>query len=190
MNPADHSIQDTPLEFITYPLVLGEDIAGIVEHVGSNSESKFKPGNCVLGLALGSATFKPAQGGFQDYVVLDDFATCKIPDSMRSTEAVVFPLCIAYGSNQKSFVASVAPIEDAPNDIKAKFIFASGGSVIYHEISPATFGGFLPDTFANDAYKVAPKPEFVPTKGIEGIQEGLDVLRRGASAKKIAIEAH
>lgn len=95
MNPADHSIQDTPLEFITYPLVLGEDIAGIVEHVGSNSESKFKPGNCVLGLALGSATFKPAQGGFQDYVVLDDFATCKIPDSMRSTEAVVFPLCVA-----------------------------------------------------------------------------------------------
>lgn len=33
MNPADHMIQDTPLDFITYPLVLGEDIAGTFEHV-------------------------------------------------------------------------------------------------------------------------------------------------------------
>ncbi|KAI4210951.1 MAG: hypothetical protein L6R36_009510 [Xanthoria steineri] len=299
MNPADHMIQDTPLDFITYPLVLGEDIAGTVEHVGSTAASKFKAGDRVLGFALGSATFKPEQGGFQDYVVLDDFMTCKIPDSMSFTQAAVFPLCIAtaaiglfskeylglpfpaldptdsgktvfvwggssavgstaiqsskaagfkvvttcssrnyhlvkslgadkifdynspsiiddvvaeldsancagifhaagtvtpalqiaHDSKHTPFVASVAPIENAPNDVEAKFIFASGGSNIYREISAATFGGFLPDALASGAYKVAPKPEVVRTKGIKGIQQGLDVLRQGVSAKKIVVEA-
>lgn len=98
-------------------------------------------------------------------------------------------LQIARASKQKPFVAFVAPLEDAPNDIEAKFIFASGGSVIYHEISPATFGGFLPDALASDAYKVAPNPQLVPNKGIEGIQEGLNVLKQGVSAKKIVVEA-
>ena len=299
MNPADHMIQDTPLDFITYPLVIGEDIAGTVEHVGSTAASKFKSGDRVLGLALGSATFKPEQGGFQDHVVLEDFVTCNIPEYLSFTEAAVFPLCIAtaaiglfskedlglpfpalnptdsgktvfvwgsssavgsnaiqlfkaagfkvvticssrnydfvkslgadkvldysspsivddvvaeldrgicagifhaagtvtptlqiaHGSKHKLFVASVAPIETAPNDVEANFIFASSGLDIYREISRATFGGFLPDALASDAYKVAPKPEVVPTKGIEGIQEGLDVLRQGVFAKKIVVKA-
>ncbi|KAI4098847.1 MAG: hypothetical protein LQ339_006250 [Xanthoria mediterranea] len=287
MNPVDHMIQDTPLDFITYPLVLGEDIAGTVEHVGSTAASKFKPGDRVLGLALGSATFKPEQGGFQDYVVLHDFMTCKIPDSMSFTEAAVFPLCIAtaaiglfskeylglpfpalnptdsgktvfvwggssaVGSNaiqlskaagfkvvttcssrNYDFVKSLGAdkvfdynspsiIDDvvagldsancagifhaagtvtptlqiahdsknAPNDVEAKFIFASSGLDIYHEISAAVFGGILHNALASGAYKVAPKPEVVPTKGIEGIQEGLDVLRQGVSATKIVVEA-
>ncbi|KAI4261287.1 MAG: hypothetical protein L6R42_003511 [Xanthoria sp. 1 TBL-2021] len=185
MNPADYIIQDTPLDFIPYPLVLGEDIAGTVEHVGSTAASKFSPGDRIPGLALGSAIFKPEQGRFQHYVVLDDFVTCKIPDSMSFTEAAVFPLC-RHGSRieAKPIVVSVALIEDAPNDIEAKFIFASGGSVIYHEISPATFGGFLPDALASGAYKIAPKPDVVPTKGIEGIQEGLNVLIQRISAKQ------
>ena len=31
MNPADAMVQDVPLPFIKYPLILGEDIAGTVE---------------------------------------------------------------------------------------------------------------------------------------------------------------
>lgn len=63
-------IQDIPLPFITYPIVIGEDIAGTVSHVGSVAASKFAAGDRVIGLALGAATFTPEQGGFQEYVVL------------------------------------------------------------------------------------------------------------------------
>ena len=71
INPADHMVQDIPLPFITYPLILGEDVAGTVEIVGSATASKFKKGDRVVGLALGSSSVKPERGGFQDYVVLD-----------------------------------------------------------------------------------------------------------------------
>ena len=125
MNPADHMIQDTPLNFITYPLVLGEDIAGTVEHVGSTAASNFKPGDRVLDLALDSATFKPEQGGFQDYVVLDDFLTCKIPDSLSFTEAAVFPLCIvtaAIGLFSKVYLGLPFPALNPTDSGKTAFV--------------------------------------------------------------------
>ncbi|KAL8670471.1 MAG: hypothetical protein Q9168_004995 [Polycauliona sp. 1 TL-2023] len=302
INPADTMIQDTALPFITYPLILGEDVSGTIIHVGSSASSKFSIGDRVIGLALGAATFKSEQGGFQEYVVLDDFVTCVIPENLSFAEAVVFPLGIAtagmglfsrnylglpypsltphsaaeeggkktvvvwggsstVGSNaiqlskaagfnvittcssrnhqmvkdlgadtvfdytspsvieaivteldkgicagifhaagavnatlqithqsrQKPHIASVAPIENPPDGVEAKWIFASGGDVIYREISDATFGKFLPSALAANKYKVAPRPEVVSRKGVEGIQAGLDVLRRGVSAKKIVV---
>ena len=301
VNPADAMVQDMPLPFITYPLILGEDVAGTVEVVGSAAASKFKVGDRILAMALGAAVMKPEQGGFQDYVILDHTMACKIPDSLSFNDASVFPLCIAtaahglfskdylgmpfpkvnststgksvfiwggssgVGSNaiqlskgagfevittcsarnfdyvkslgadkvfdynspyaindiaaeldkgacigifqaagqvapscqvahkskQKLFVAAtnLVPEGAAPEGVEAKMVFASGGTVIYHETSPATFGGFLPEALAKGLYKVAPGPEVVPTKGLEGIQEALDILKKGVSAKKIVIEA-
>ena len=301
VNPADAMVQDTPLPFITYPLILGQDVAGFVALVGSAAASSFKVGDRILAMALGAVVMKPEQGGFQDYVVVDHTMACKIPDSLSFNEASVFPLCIAtaahalfskdylsmpfpklnstsmgksifiwggssgVGSNaiqlskaagcevittcsarnfdyvknlgadkvfdynspsivddivaeldkgtcagifqaagdvapscqishkskQKLFVAASNPVMEgvAPEGVDAKMVFASGGTVIYHETSPATFRGYLPDALAKGIYKVAPKPEIVPTKGVEGIQEALDIIKKGVSAKKIVIEA-
>lgn len=300
LNPADHIVQDTALPFITYPLILGEDVAGTVELVGS-AASTFKEGDRIVSLALGAAVLKPEQGGFQVYVVLDHTMACKIPEHLSFKEAAVFPLCLAtaahglfskeylgmpfpkvnctstgksifiwggssgvgsnaiqlskaagfevittcsarnfsyvknlgadkvfdYGSpsiiddvaaeldkrvycgilhaagdvgpscqiahksKQNLFVAAATPVteEAVPEGVKAKMIFASGGAIIYHETSPATFGGFLPEALAKAQYKVAPAPETVATKGLEGIQDGLDILRKGVSARKIVVEA-
>ncbi|KAK9312073.1 oxidoreductase [Lipomyces starkeyi] len=301
VNPADAVVQDMPLPFITYPLILGEDVAGTIEVVGSAAASKFKVGDRILAMAFGAVVMKPEQGGFQDYVILDHTLACKIPDSLSFNDASVFPLCIAtaahglfskdylgmpfpkvnststgksvfiwegssgVGSNaiqlskaagfavittcsarnfdyvkslgadkvfdynspsanndiaaeldkgtcigifqaagqvapacqvahkskQKLFVAASNPVPEwaAQEGVEAKMIFASGGAVIYHETSPATFGAFLPEALAKGLYKVAPVPEVVPTKGLEGIQEALDILKKGVSAKKIVIEA-
>ena len=301
VNPADCVVQDIPLSFITYPLILGEDVAGTVELVGSAAASKFKVGDRIVAMALGAAIMKAEQGGFQDYVILDQIMACKIPDSMSFSEASVFPLCIAtaahalfqkdflgmaypklnptstgksvfiwggsssLGSNaiqlskaagfkvlttcspsnfnyvkslgadqvfdynspsaindivaeldkgvcagilqaagqvapscqlankskQKLFVATSIPFqaESVPEGVEAKMVIATGGELIYHETSPASFGGFLPEALAMGTYKVAPEPEVVPTKGLEGIQEALDILKKGVSAKKIVIEA-
>ncbi|KAG2420667.1 hypothetical protein HFD88_000280 [Aspergillus terreus] len=302
MNPADAMVQDVALPFIKYPLILGEDIAGTVEKVGSEATGKFKVGDRVLGLALGAAVFKPEQGAFQEYVILDLTLACNIPDSLSFADASVFPLCIAtaahglfskdylglpfpsinptsagksvfiwggssgVGSNaiqlckgagfevittcsahnfeyvkrlgadkvfdykdpsvidrvvaeldrgecigvlqaagdvspscqvasrskQKLRVAASNPIPDgvAPADIEAKMIFATGGAVIYHETSPATFAGYLPEALALGLYQVAPTPQIVPTKGLEGIQEALTLLKRGISAKKLVTLAN
>lgn len=301
INPADGMVQDIPLPFITYPLVLGEDVAGTVELVGSEAAAKFKKGDRVLAFALGAAVMKPEQGGFQNYVIHDHTMACKIPDSLTFNEAVVFPLCIAtaahglfskdylslsfpkleptptgksiliwggasgVGSNaiqlckfagfkivttcsarnfdyvtglgadkafdynsptviddvaaeldkrtcvgifqaagsvkpaaqisakskQKLLVAATNPVGegDAPEGVEAKMVFASGGAVIYHETNQATFAKFLPEALAKGVYKIAPSPEVVKTKGLEGIQEALDIVKKGVSAKKIVIEA-
>lgn len=69
-------------------------------------------------------------------------------------------------------------------------IFALGGAVIYHETNPATFAEYLPDALAKGVYKVAPPPEVVPTKGLEGILEALDQLKKGVSAKKLVTLAN
>jgi NADPH:quinone reductase-like Zn-dependent oxidoreductase len=73
-------VQDMPLPFITYRLILGEHVAGTVEVVGSAAASKFKVGDRILAMAPGAAVMKPEQGGFQDYVILDYTMACKIPD--------------------------------------------------------------------------------------------------------------
>ncbi|KAL8822196.1 MAG: hypothetical protein Q9170_008399, partial [Blastenia crenularia] len=84
INPADYIVQDTAsLPFITYPLILGEDICGTIVSVGASESSRFKPGDRVLAIAMGSARGKPEMGGFQEYVVVEAAEACRIPDTMR-----------------------------------------------------------------------------------------------------------
>ena len=284
INPADHMVQDIPLPFITYPLILGEDVAGTVEIVGSAAASKFKKGDRVVGLALSSSSVKPERGGFlsfndasvfplclataahglfsKDYLGLSSpkfksnsngqsiliwggssgvgsnaiqlckgagyevLTTCSarnidfvkslgadkiydynspsiiddvVADIGKGTCAGIlhaagdasFSLQIFQKSKQKLFIASTAPIPEgaAPEDVESKFVFASGGAEGYYETSAATFGGFFAEALAKGLYKVAPAVEVVSTKGVAGIQEGLDILRKGVSAKKIVVEA-
>jgi hypothetical protein len=47
----------------------------------------------------------------------------------------------------------------------------------WFETTLATFGGYLPEALANGAYKVAPPPVVVNRKGLEGIQEAVDLMR-------------
>ena len=47
----------------------------------------------------------------------------------------------------------------------------------YFETTHATFEGFLPAALARGAYKVAPPPLVVNKKGLEGIQEAIDLQR-------------
>jgi hypothetical protein len=37
-------------------------------------------------------------------------------------------------------------------------------------------------------YKVAPPPQVVNRRGLEGIQEALDLMKRGVSATKLVVE--
>lgn len=45
------------------------------------------------------------------------------------------------------------------------------------ETTRATFEGYLPEALSKGAYKVAPAPLVINRKGVEGLQEGIDMMR-------------
>ena len=98
VNPADWILQGQAIgEWMTYPLVLGNDVAGIVTEIGE-SVTRFKVGDRVIGQAMGCWENSSAKGGFQHYTILDTNLVAHIPDSMLFTEAVVLPLGISTAS--------------------------------------------------------------------------------------------
>ncbi|KAI1449073.1 GroES-like protein [Annulohypoxylon stygium] len=292
INPCDAILQDQSLPFIKYPIILGQDLAGTVEAVGSIAASKFKVGDRVFAFTINN--------GFQEYVTVDHTLTAKIPDGLSFREASVFPLCItsasfglfgkdflglpypslnatstgkslliwggssavgsnaiqlakaagfevfttcsprsfeyvktlgasrvfdynspnvideiaaeldkgtcagiylaignvasacqvSYKSKQKLPVASSNPIQpaDVPEGVDAKMVFGTGGVDMFKEILPVTFGGYLVEALEKGVYKVAPPPEVVSRKGIDGIQDALNIFKKGVSAKKLVVE--
>ena len=98
---------------------------------------------------------------------------------------------VSHKSKQKLFVASSNPVMpgDAPEGVEAKMTSGTGGADDFKDILPVTFGGFLPEALAKGVYKVAPSAEVVPAKGLDGIQEALDILKKGVTATKLVVEA-
>jgi NADPH:quinone reductase-like Zn-dependent oxidoreductase len=82
--------------WLTYPAVLGSDVTGEVVAVGA-SVSRFKPGDRVLGLALGidKLANRAAEGAFQKFVILRQEAATAMPDSISFEQAAVLPLAVA-----------------------------------------------------------------------------------------------
>ena len=98
-------------------------------------------------------------------------------------------LQISHGSKTDLFVASAKPIPEGkvPDGVRAKMVFGSVWEDT--EIMPKIFGEFLPQALASGTYQVAPEPLVVEARGLEGIQEGMDILRDGVSARKVVVVA-
>ncbi|KAI1466144.1 GroES-like protein [Daldinia caldariorum] len=93
---------------------------------------------------------------------------------------------------RKPFVACANAIPEGavPEGVEAKFVLDwKAGRGMYHDVTSTLFAEFLEEALRSGTYKVAPKPEVVGTRGLEGIQEGLDIVRKGVSAKKIVVLA-
>ncbi|KAK8075428.1 hypothetical protein PG997_010091 [Apiospora hydei] len=98
---------------------------------------------------------------------------------------------VSAASKQKLFVASSNPIAptEIPDGVEAKFTFGAGiGPEAFAETLPATFGGYLPEALGMGIYKIAPPPQIVNRKGLDGIQEALDIMKAGISAVKLVVE--
>lgn len=96
INPVDWKIQTSGgVGFnLTYPLILGEDVAGEVLQVGSNLKDEFHVGDRVIAHTMGLGK-GAAYGGFQLYPVLTAATTARIPDDMSFSDAAVLPLSIS-----------------------------------------------------------------------------------------------
>lgn len=97
--------------------------------------------------------------------------------------------CLAIlGSLQggRKFLASAWFLpETLPDGVGAKFL--QGETVVKSDVGPAVFERFLPQALKQGAYKCLPEAAVLPTKGLEGLQEGLERWRAGVSAKKIVV---
>lgn len=77
-----------------YPAILGSDVSGVVDAVGSDVKH-FQKGDRVTGFADGLLSKDPQNGAFQQYSVVKDCALAKIPDSMSFEEGSILPMSVA-----------------------------------------------------------------------------------------------
>lgn len=68
--------------------------------------------------------------------------------------------------------------------IQYKFIW--GDDVMANEVGSAIYEDFLPEALATGKYVTAPEPEIVG-QGLEEIQTGLELVRKGVSTKKLVV---
>lgn len=93
-NPVDWKMRDSGYFIKSYPIILGSDIAGIVEAVGSGV-THFKKGDRVTGFADVLASSDSRNGAFQQYTILKDCVAAKLPESMSLEEAAILPMAVA-----------------------------------------------------------------------------------------------
>ena len=93
-NPVDYKMQETGNWIDRYPVVLGSDIAGIIEGVGSEV-THFNKGDRVCGFADVLLSKNPEHGAFQQYTILKEWAGAKLPDHISFEGGAVLPMSIA-----------------------------------------------------------------------------------------------
>lgn len=146
INPIDGSLQRFAWLPLQYPTILGQDVAGEVLAVGSDLKS-FKIGDRVLGHAMGMATKRPQDAGFQTHTILDARMTCRIPDDMPFEKAAVVPLGLSTAAcglfQEAPFLGLQLPTEPAQKPTgKTVLIWGGASSVGSNGIQLAKAAGY------------------------------------------------
>lgn len=150
INPFDGVVQTlgsivTP--WVTYPAILGSDVAGEIAAVGP-SVSRFRPGDRVLGLALGvdKLANRASEGAFQHYVILRQEAAAAIPEEISFERAAGLPLAIgtaACGLFLEDQLGLSTPSLEKPTPTgKTVLIWGGATSVGSAAIQLATAAGY------------------------------------------------
>ncbi|TVY49846.1 Zinc-binding alcohol dehydrogenase domain-containing protein cipB [Lachnellula occidentalis] len=91
---------------------------------------------------------------------------------------------LAQGEGSKFVATVLKPPEHIPAGTSAKFIQAA--AIKDNEVSKAVYEDFLPPALADGKYVAAPEP-YVVGKGLENVQAGFNIQKKGVSAKKVVI---
>lgn len=99
VNPLDAIIQSNGTVmygWLRYPVVLGEDVAGVVVETGAGVDD-FAVGDRVVAYAMGLEKGRDAvsESGFQAYVAVDASLVAVLPAAVAFEEAAVLPLAIS-----------------------------------------------------------------------------------------------
>jgi NADPH:quinone reductase-like Zn-dependent oxidoreductase len=140
------TIGDLITPWLTYPFVLGCDVAGEVVEVGAGV-TRLQVGDRVLGHAVGSdkARNRAAEGAFQTYVVLLAHMVSPIPDALSFEAACVLPLGLstaACGLFQKDFLALKTPSATPQPSGETLLVWGGSTSVGANAIQLAVAAGY------------------------------------------------
>ncbi len=149
VNPLDWIIQvagSVTYRWLTYPTVLGSDVAGEVVEIGT-TVTRFRVGDRVLAHAVGTDkdSNRAAEGGFQHYTVVLERLTCPIPDAMPFEDAAVLPLAVstaACGLFQKDQLGLRYPSVDAEPTGRTVLVWGGSTSVGSNAIQLAVAAGY------------------------------------------------
>ena len=75
-------------------------------------------------------------------------------------------------------------IKSTMNGVKVKMI--NGSDLMENEVGPAVWVDFLPKALEQNKFVAAPEPQVVG-KGLEHVQEAMDMNKKGVSAKKLVV---
>ncbi|KUJ14517.1 putative quinone oxidoreductase [Mollisia scopiformis] len=126
VNPTDWKMQDSPYFKLTYPVILGTDIAGTVVQLGSGV-TRFKIGQRVIGHCDSILTQKKTNAGFQLYSTCLEILVAELPDSVPLSSAAVLPLSISTASTGL-FKALKLPLPSLHPEPTGQAILIWGGS--------------------------------------------------------------
>jgi NADPH:quinone reductase-like Zn-dependent oxidoreductase len=149
VNPVDwikQTLGDMMFSWVKYPAVLGSDVAGEVLAVGEGV-GRFSVGDRVLGHAVGldKSRNTPAEGAFQEQVVLLDRLTSPIPAALSFESAAVVPLGLstaACGLFQKDQLGLQPPSASPSPTGKTLIVWGGSTSVGSNAIQLALAAGY------------------------------------------------
>ena len=134
------------LPWLTFPAVLGSDVAGEVVEVGSDV-TRLRPGDRVVGHAFGIERDRnrAAEGAFQHYVVLMQRMVTPIPDDLAFEQSVVLPLTLstaATGMFQQDHLGLAMPTIDPVDRNETVLVWGGSTCVGINAIQLARCSGY------------------------------------------------
>ena len=149
VNPLDWIIQvaaNLTYRWLSYPTVLGSDVAGEVVEVGKDV-TRFTVGDRVIGHAVGSDkdSNRASEGTFQRYTVVLERLASPIPDSLPYENACVLPLALSTASCglfQKDYLGLRHPSADPTPTGETVLIWGGSTSAGANAIQLAVAAGY------------------------------------------------
>ena len=132
-------------------------------------------------LAIGNGSLKPcieiiAASRGKKFVAQ---ASINMPDEIPSTTLGWISTGMSIGMSGMSMM-----VKSKMKRVDTKFIF--GSDLMANEVGGAIYEDFLPAALANGEFIAAPEPQVVG-KGLEHVQEAMDMNQKGVSAKKLVV---
>ena len=183
------------LPWLTFPAVVGSDVAGEVVEAGSGV-TRLRPGDRVVGHAFGvdRSRNRAAEGAFQHYVVLMQHMVSAIPGALSFERAAVLPLTLstaATGLFQRDHLGLALPAADPAERAETVLVWGASTSVGSNAIQLARNAGYRAVATASprnfDYVRSLGAAAAVDRRGRAAAEEILDLVGDGTLAGTLAI---
>ncbi|KAH9205533.1 zinc-binding oxidoreductase-like protein CipB [Leptodontidium sp. 2 PMI_412] len=183
VNPIDFLMQDLAYIPISYPSILGTDVAGTIVQLGS-SVTRFTLGQRVAAQCATLFTQDPRNGGFQKFTTCEEIMVAVIPDSLPLANAAVLPLCYTTAACAlfKHLQLPLPTLDPEPVD-RTILLWGGSSSIGCSAIQLAVAAGFNAVTTAgahnHNLVKSLGAKHAIDHKSATAVEDVLKLLKRG-----------